>query len=480
MAELQNLLAGSPRRTSLRMALAFTALAVLSAVVVAGGNGVVYATTALMTACVGLPAFHRWQQRTFDAFDTFFVVGSLNVVGFGLGAIWTVNDPALSFDKYVVPFVPLASFYALLGVAAMGVGYHIVGGRQQKAPAYEDVTTSTLFLVLVGGTGMLGMLAATEIAWLPREAGVLVRTIGQLGPLFLFAWALIWLIYFSGQATAGQRRALFMMFLPGFALIAANSLNDKSMLMSLAGIPVIARWYTRRHLPWKSLLVLLLILIFVVFPVVNTYRLFDPHMSEEARAEGTLDTLTSWDRTSYIDHSIGSFQSRLAAVNMLAAVVRDVPRWVPYAKGKTIIDLLPLFIPRVFWPDKPVFRMGRTFGETFRVVGALDEETNVAVTVPGELYWNFSWPGIVVGMMLLGMLMRWLYRRYAEAAPGATAPVRRAIHIVVLISFVHLGGGLAVEIMGILRLLLLLEILRWSSRYLGLLRRVPVGESVGP
>ena len=79
-------------------------------------------------------------------------------------------------------------------------------------------------------------------------------------------------------------------------------------------------------------------------------------------------------------------------------------RWVPYARGRTLfLPTLVHFVPRLIWPDKPKMAFGREFGQLFRVVGVRDTETNIASSVPGELYWNFDLPGIVLGMAPAGL-----------------------------------------------------------------------------
>ncbi len=119
--------------------------------------------------------------------------------------------------------------------------------------------------------------------------------------------------------------------------------------------------------------------------------------------------------------------------------------------------------------------MGRDFGVKFRVVNVFDERTRIAVTVPGELYWNFDLPGILIGMALWGVAIRLVYRRYASSA--GLDPVRRAIYMLLLIQFIHFGGGLAGQSVGLIRTLILLEVFCWAGRRLGLIRTVPV-ESV--
>ena len=83
------------------------------------------------------------------------------------------------------------------------------------------------------------------------------------------------------------------------------------------------------------------------------------------------------------------------------------------------------------------------------------------------LYWNFDLPGVVIGMALLGMVMRILYRRYAESE--TFDPVRKAVHILVIVMLAHIGGSLAPMLVGFVRALMMLAFLRWIGRRTGLL-----------
>ena len=190
-----------------------------------------------------------------------------------------------------------------------------------------------------------------------------------------------------------------MMGVPATMLIGLTTLTDKSRAMTLIGVPVICLWYGRKRIPWKTLLVMGLLLIFIVFPFFNTYRVLDPRLDPGARLAMTAEIAGQWNTEEYLDASVGTVKRRLALVNSVAVVVRDVGRWVPYARGETLFGpTLAFFVPRMLWPDKPTLTMGRDFGETFRVVHILDQTTRIAVTVPGELYWNFDLPGILLGM----------------------------------------------------------------------------------
>jgi len=215
--------------------------------------------------------------------------------------------------------------------------------------------------------------------------------------------------------------------------------------------------------------------VFVIFPVYNTFRVTDRRGAQTQRLEATAQTIGAWSTDKYLEHSLGAFKERLALVNSVAVVIRDVGRWVPYAKGETLFfPTVAFFVPRVLWPEKPMLTLGREFGQTFRIIHSLDNKTFIAATVPGELYWNFDLPGIVFGMALWGIAMRALYRRFGQAPRDA--PVSRILHMMVVIEFAHWGGGIASGVVGLTRTLLVLAAMSWVGRNWGLLEREPVDE----
>ncbi|MDH3627657.1 MAG: hypothetical protein OEV00_01990 [Acidobacteriota bacterium] len=459
---------------TLRIAGIMALLVILAASTLVSDNPLLLIIVAAMATVCFMPTLREWQRSRLDVFAPVNVVAYLWFIFFGLGSIWVYTDPeGVAYDKYIVPYVTTAAWYCLLGIVAMMVGYYMfwrpVHGSIKRA-IYR--IHGVPYLVLVVGLGAIGgfaEIASHRLHFIGAALGSgWLNQVAQLAPLNRFAWALCWLLLFSGLATSAQRRLLLLVFLPFQIAIVATSLSDKSVAGTLAGIPLVALWYTRGKLPWRSLLALFLVLVFVVFPLFNTFRQVDPRLSFGQRLQATGVLISEWTGEEYLDRSVDVVKERLSLVNSVAVVIRDVPRWVPYANGRTLfVPTLAFLVPRVLWPGKPTLTMGTDFARTFRVVHMLDYETNMAVTVPGELCWNFSWPGIVVGMLLWGAALRWVYRRYYEGLPFDV--IRVAILIVTLVEFAHFGASLAGQIANLMRTLLILEFLQWVSLRLRLL-----------
>jgi hypothetical protein len=112
--------------------------------------------------------------------------------------------------------------------------------------------------------------------------------------------------------------------------------------------------------------------------------------------------------------------SDLGALNALAVVVQAVPRTVDYLHGWTFLGF---FVPliRRFWPDyESTHSLGRLTSHLVspEMWDPIAAESSTSPTVIGELYANFSWIGVLVGMAILGGLVRWVYDRNAGADRG--------------------------------------------------------------
>ena len=69
--------------------------------------------------------------------------------------------------------------------------------------------------------------------------------------------------------------------------------------------------------------------------------------------------------------------------------------------GYTLIPMLAAFIPRIIWPDKLDVQTGQLLNKEFRVSAVA--YTYISPSHLGEMYWNFGWAGVLVGMSVFGV-----------------------------------------------------------------------------
>jgi len=458
---------------SLRAAVGCLAVGVAATLLLLTEQTYLYTVVGLLALCVAVPMWLDGMRGRLDWFEVLHVYGLVYFTFFGLGAVWTVHDPKfVAYDRHIVPYIPRSALYCLLGYAAMLCGYFAVRRHARPASAVAaEWPRGALFLRLTGLAGLIGFLSQAmveRLAQAHRAAPLIQSALSQLSPLFLFSWALAWMLFYSGRASRSQVRDLFVFSIPAALLVVWWTVSDKSLLMTLAGVPIVARWYYRRRIPWAALVLLLIVLMFVVFPLYNAFRSADTSMDTSWRLGTTIQNIRGWDSERYRKFSVDMFKRRMAMINSVAVVVRDTGRWVPYANGSTLfLPALQFAIPRVIWRNKPTTTQGQEFGRLFHVTNYLSRDAHIGASVPGELYWNFGVPGIVIGSGAIGAMLGLAYRRYG--AGSGVGPVQRAIYVLLLVEFVHLGGSLSLAIVNIGRTLLVLEALRWFSRRAGLL-----------
>lgn len=107
------------------------------------------------------------------------------------------------------------------------------------------------------------------------------------------------------------------------------------------------------------------------------------------------------------------FWARMTNFNQLSQVGRIADE-DGYLRGQTLEYLAFVFIPRFLWHDKPIIQKGGWFawriGQAWiRADGRYSNAINM--TVPGELYLNFGWFGVLVGCALFGAFITLLWSR---------------------------------------------------------------------
>jgi len=101
---------------------------------------------------------------------------------------------------------------------------------------------------------------------------------------------------------------------------------------------------------------------------------------------------------------------RLSLKGSVEMIVDGIEKGHQFQNGYTLIPMLTAFIPRIIWPEKLDVQTGQVLNKEFHV--STVAYTYISPSHLGEMYWNFGWGGIVVGMSAFGVLIGFLGGRF--------------------------------------------------------------------
>jgi hypothetical protein len=404
-----------------------------------------------------------------DLFEVIIPFSVLSFIYFCGGTMYLVVVPEVLDQPSLAPFLLPALALVTLGFLCFLVGYGWFFRRTAPSPIGRFAPKSVLVYLLPAAAGAVGIsVQKLQSQGMLNDQGISVSIsfIQQFGTLFYFGWFLAWYMFWAKRL----RRAIAIPLLSTMSGIAALVLfftfGGKGIAVTLLGVPALAYYEVKRKFPVKSVLVIALIFVFIIFPFYNTFRRFDSNLEMTRRVDRTIDMARTWDSDKYLDASVFAFLKRITIVTSVAAIVSDTGRWVDYRYGETLVlTPISILIPRFLWPEKPNIATGMEFAETFRLKGGMDRQTYIAISMVGDFYWNFAVPGVVVGMWLLGMGYRWYYQRYG--AGGGFDPIRKSIYFTLLPTALAFEGNVAIAVGGFVKLLIIIVFFLALARRLG-------------
>jgi hypothetical protein len=105
--------------------------------------------------------------------------------------------------------------------------------------------------------------------------------------------------------------------------------------------------------------------------------------------------------------------------------------------GETMRYVSYMFIPRLFWADKPEVTRGSWFSYYLGFADSPDwATTSTGESAQGELYWNFGLPGVIIGMFIIGALLGSLWQ--LSGAHPHRQPLRMMLYVSTMIQMQQL------------------------------------------
>jgi hypothetical protein len=441
----------------------------------------------------------------------------------GLFTNWFAEDPATTLyvtgiaALFVCPFLilleirraplglsPLSFYFGwytiVFGPAAIHHANKISNGillRFTIKEVYPDELAAGYLLFLFGSLCLHAGMQLTRPLPKPGEVspppgsgfvvlwalGPLVRIFGaDLGSIGAFAGMLQWaslaaLTAYVIHQGASHKRAFFW-FVVGAGTIVEFVVNlragSKAYLM-FSFLPIGLLFARERALRrWFPVFAgaLAVLYLVVIAPVISAART-TTQLADETQGDRIVRTYAQGDYSEGqgVTEQAEAFFERAfeptPAGFLYGEVERGGHRW-----GETMEYLAYAFIPRLFWPDKPGVSRGAWF---YAYVGAARTEseatTSIAQTAAGELYWNFGFVGVVLGLGLLGSLFGLLWR-LATPFPEQD-PVRLLLYVSLVFNMIDMSEAGSTLVNIVFRALVLLPAMFLLGRAVRKMRASP-------
>ena len=415
-------------------------------------------------------------RRQQDPLSLLPLIGIFYLLAFTVGGVYfyySGPQQQFTFDHASMTAALGMSLLALpclwLGYALNPLGWLTARARVEFLPRDVSPFAIAIPLLVIGWLARVAQVAtghyfhtATLAEGAPANTGatVLIKSLATLPTL---AAAVIGAVAYLGGFARGKtllRRSFW-------GLVALEALwyfptGQRGLVIGAAVMALVILFYARaRKIPWKLLIPVGLFLALFLFPFIAVYR---GNFSESQvyqrepvpRLWVALKVVATRSPTETLDAGLGGTFSRFNDVASVATILHRGRAPIGSAPGETLRWVLEAPIPRAVYPDKhDPGTFGNAFGRAYDVLSEDNRSVSIATTQPGELYLDFGWLGVILGMPVLGAVYRAIndFLGARSSDPGALAlyavsawPLIYGLETIVVLGLVGVLKGLAVNI----------------------------------
>lgn len=400
---------------------------------------------------------------------SFFVLAG-GILPFGLPAVLVAvtqnalmkRGRGLDIEHMAIEHLGVVSFMVAAFFIMYVAGYKLSAGKKlarsiplfgfsKRRPRRQYIFTA----ILLYGVGWLARIMAFGQGahhMNPDLGGALTLVSSVLTPLSIFCTlsfvVLIWEKFSYAKTNVVARLfSPLVIVLIGLEVLAGIIDGSKSRMILPLVYVAFAYNYTFSRLKWRHAILGILMVIVVLAPAAMLFSMKYKDVLGESGAsiEGartSIELLGESRADGQFENLVVLVIARMSSALYGAITVYDnVPSQVDYAGGETFFPSALLnFVPRPLWADKPVYRPGREFAQTFWNKGVGEEyATNMEINMVGEAYYNFGWFGLFIAIPL-GVILRFFTERvaiYSRIEKNSAPRIYFALFIVSAIGVFH-------------------------------------------
>lgn len=359
-----------------------------------------------------------------------------------LGGLLFIYFPLPAFGISILGFTPtfpsfidgvdilLPAFTRALVVISVGAGAMYVGYR---------ATTSWEGEPLWPTPGERRLLVSNTLAiWVLSICIHLIQKLGtfsggnallfHLTNLHYLAVLLLFAAYFHSKGRLSSPRVLAFVLAVEISIVSVLGFN-LDLLLTLVIFLALVYHYVGPGITYRKLVSLgaLVVVLFPISEIVANIQSGDRLM----QAFGISGSFVWY---------IKAFVGRMIGMGALTMIIARTPEQVPYQGGETLLLAIYGLVPRILWSGKPSLIMCGVNNRFFSGRG-VDSNTCAAMTVPGELFWNFGAIGVVVGLLCVGLILGGLYRWFTRVGGEGRRYVLLVVYAIVLLMLMRFEWG---------------------------------------
>jgi len=425
---------------------------------------------ALLLSYVPWRSYLRWKSSEKSDLPIFSMIAFMYWLFYAVPLFWephTISEIYSATGRELSDAgITSAMLMAVLGVGCLWLGMHARVGKL-LAPRHLTINLASSRRPYIRAVLAVGcFLNVYDISpYILGEGGrqltgIVTSTVPMLAFVILFR------DYLRGESTQLDR-ILMAAFVVSrlFNGLSSGWLGISISLIVVCGIVYLAE---RRRIPQIAFV---LVMLFALFLQVGKEDFRKAYWKEESQGVtegptqgGRLERASFWVTRSFekwgdtiadpnvetLRDAITPSLSRISLLNQTANVLDLTPSVVPYQYGWLYSYLGVTLIPRFLWPDKPSVNEANQFYQV--AYGLTGEEqlgqVSIAAGTLTEGYINFSWPGAVGIMFLLGIFFDFYQTTFLSIKSG---PLLQAVGVVLLPTFLSIESQLAQYLGGIVQ-----------------------------
>lgn len=348
--------------------------------------------------------------------------------GFFLSMGW--SDPIfLNLIQDPRTDIPYTMFIVGIGFLGLSLGYFLPLGKWTGEFIGNAIPTLKIedryFIIPALFLMSLGVLFTTAAFQLSKFGYQKAQEISSYdGILFLtqqfwfFGCFILWLVIF-------RQRPFKIAYLPLVVFLIISNLGraffagNRGTMLSIFFVILLAFILSGRKLRSNQMLFggsALAVLLFLGMIYGTSFRLIKGSEAQISAIEyvdlmrTTFEEIGKQSLVENVKNATSTLIARVDVVSTLAVVVSNYEQLKPYEEIYGLNDnitneLTTFFIPRIIWPDKPAPTDARKYSELYFNFG----ESSFALTTFGDLLRNFGPIGVPLGMLVIGVLLRFIW-----------------------------------------------------------------------